>query len=162
MRQGRARCAEWIAAGLLAAAFVMAGFLKLRDPEAFAQSIGKFRVFRAEWGLVLAVVLPPFEILCGALLLVPRMRRPATLGIVLLNVAFIAMLAQAWARGIRIECGCFGKWDPLAYRPGWAIARDGVFLALASWLYLRELARSSPTNDSSQPRTAARELEVSA
>jgi uncharacterized membrane protein YphA (DoxX/SURF4 family) len=128
----------WCARVFLAAAFVWAGMAKWLDPASFAASVVKFRVVPAAWSHIIALGLPPFEVLCGLLLLAGRWRRPAALGIALLNVLFILLLAQAWARGLRIECGCFGKWDPLAYRPGWAIARDALFLALAAWLYLHE------------------------
>lgn len=49
-------------------------------------------------------------------------------------VVFIAGIVSAWARGLNIDCGCFGTGGPVA--PGETaygvdIARDIGFLALA-------------------------------
>ena len=59
----------------------------------------------------------------------------------MLLVLFIAGIASAWARGLRIDCGCFGGDGSLAWdrEPAYLqeILRDLGFLALAAWLALR-------------------------
>jgi hypothetical protein len=55
-------------------------------------------------------------------------------------LAFIAAIAQAWARGLAIDCGCFGGGGSVA--PGQTaypqeILRDVGFLVLAGWLMVR-------------------------
>ena len=50
----------------------------------------------------------------------------------LLFVAFIIGIASVWARGISIDCGCFGGggYDPDAMsKYPWEIARDAALLA---------------------------------
>jgi uncharacterized membrane protein YphA (DoxX/SURF4 family) len=116
---------------LLSGAFILAGALKMRDPAAFAASVATFSVLPRAWSNAVAIILPPFEILCGALLWIPAWRRAAALGLVGLNLAFIALLTQAVARGLQFDCGCFGKWDPIAHYPVLAILRDLAFLAIA-------------------------------
>ncbi len=59
----------------------------------------------------------------------------------LLLVAFVVGIASAWARGLSIECGCFGggagaAQDAAAKYPG-EIARDLGLLALSGWLAWR-------------------------
>jgi hypothetical protein len=58
----------------------------------------------------------------------------------LLLLAFVAGVSQAWARGLSIDCGCFGGGGAVA--PGQTqylqeILRDAGFLALAVWLTVR-------------------------
>jgi hypothetical protein len=58
----------------------------------------------------------------------------------LLLVAFIVGIASAWARGLQIDCGCFGGGgltaDATAQYP-WDIARDVVLLVLSVALVVR-------------------------
>lgn len=134
MRIQRARLSYFLRF-LLGSLFVVAGCLKAADPQAFAASVAGFGIVPRGFSNVVAMMLPPFEILCGALLIRGPLWRPAALGILGMNMVFIAVLAHAWANGHAMECGCFGKWDPLAKGPAWAIVRDGVFMAMAGVLW---------------------------
>ena len=64
----------------------------------------------------------------------------------LLLVAFIVGIASAWARGLSIDCGCFGgggfEADAAAAYP-WDIARDLGLLAMSLWLVVRPASRFS-------------------
>ena len=57
-----------------------------------------------------------------------------------LFVAFIVGIASAWARGLQIDCGCFGgggtRPDASDEYP-WEIARDVGLLLLSLWLVWR-------------------------
>jgi hypothetical protein len=53
---------------------------------------------------------------------------------------FVVGVAQAWARGLSIDCGCFGGGGAVA--PGdtaylQELMRDTSFLVLAAWLIVR-------------------------
>jgi len=55
-------------------------------------------------------------------------------------LAFIAAVAQSWARGLTISCGCFGGGGQIAANQTQypqEIARDIGFLLLAAWLVVR-------------------------
>jgi hypothetical protein len=55
-------------------------------------------------------------------------------------LAFIGAVAQAWARGLSIDCGCFGGGGQVAAgdtQYPQEIARDIGFLVLAGWLMVR-------------------------
>ncbi len=110
---------------------VAAGIVKLHDPQVFATSVATFRVLPREWSNAIAIALPAFEILCGGLLFAAGWQRAAALGIALLNGVFVGLLLQGMMRGLNMDCGCFGKWDPGAGHPWMAIVRDLVFLLLA-------------------------------
>ena len=67
----------------------------------------------------------------------------------LLFVAFIIGISSAWARGLSIDCGCFGGGgeipDAAAKYPG-EIARDVGLLALSLWLVVRPASRLALEN----------------
>jgi len=76
--------------------------------------------------------LPVLEVVLGVCLVVGVLTRGAGLVSALLNLAFIVAITSVWARGIEIECGCFGgggaKEGASSAYP-WEIARDaGLFL----------------------------------
>jgi putative oxidoreductase len=82
-----------------------------------------------EWGVVfVSHILPPAEILLGLLLLIGwRLRIWASLVTLLLG-GFICVVARAYVLGLQIDCGCFGKPEPLT---GWTVVRDSALLVLA-------------------------------
>jgi hypothetical protein len=53
-------------------------------------------------------------------------------------LAFVVGIASAWARGLRIDCGCFGGGGKLADGKSpsyfWEILRDGGLLLLGAWI----------------------------
>jgi len=93
----------------LGALLVVAGALKLRDPGAFATEIANYQLLPA-LAPFLAAALPLTELLVGAALLLAPVawRRPAALAAAALCAMFFLAVATAYARGINIECGCFG------------------------------------------------------
>jgi len=88
---------------------VVAGFLKLRAPVAFATEIANYQLFPSVAPYV-AATLPLVEILIGAgLILFPRPWRRAAEAVALgLTVVFASAVGSAYARRIDIDCGCFG------------------------------------------------------
>jgi hypothetical protein len=137
-----------IAQVVLASVFITAGVLKILEPQAFASSVATFRVIPRAWSNFVAITLPPLEVFCGALLFVKTWRRAAAAGMILLNTLFILLLTQGLIRGISMECGCFGKWDPVAGHPGIAIARD--FLLLSASLLCYHSFRSNADNQTGE------------
>jgi uncharacterized membrane protein YphA (DoxX/SURF4 family) len=111
----------------LAALFLYAGAVKLADPAGFAVDIANYRVLPAWLVPPLAAMLPGVEIACGACLLWPRARRSAAWLTLALLGAFTLAVGQALARGINLECGCFG-----ASRAPVTVATLGRDLALVA------------------------------
>ena len=73
----------------------------------------------------------------GVCLVLGLLTRGAAFVSGLLFVAFIIGIASVWARGITIDCGCFGGggYDPdAASKYPWEIARDVGLLALSAYL----------------------------
>lgn len=92
---------------VVSAAFILAALPKIQDPAAFAVSVQGYRIVTANLAMWIALALPWLELVTGFGLLIPQIRRGSALVITLLLIAFIALHASAWARGLDINCGCF-------------------------------------------------------
>ncbi len=117
--------------------WLISGGLKVLNANQTYLAVQAYQVLPA--GLVgpVATGLPLVELMLGTLLLIGAFTRLAAGLSVALLTLLIAGVAQAWARGLSIDCGCFGGGGPVppgqtAY--GAEIARDLGLLALAGWL----------------------------
>ena len=131
------RIAVWMLRLLLSGVFIYAGAAKICDPHAFSESIDSFRLLPTVLINLAAFTLPPLEILAGLLaLLGGRLRRAGAFCLLAMLAIFLGALAQAQARGLSVDCGCFGadKFDVLSPTKNlWiAMARD-VALGTAAW-----------------------------
>ena len=124
----------------LAAVFLVSGVLKAVDPDATYVAVRAYDVLPRAAVALVAGVLPWLEIALGLLLLAGvATRAVAAVGAGLMLV-FIAGVTQAWARGLSIDCGCFGGGgavapDQTAY--GRELLRDAGFLLMGAWLVMR-------------------------
>lgn len=119
---------------VVGALFVYAGWLKLTDPVSFAAAVDNYRLISPPYTDIVAAWLPPLEVLCGASLVLGVFLRPAALVLGLLNLVFMAALVAAAARGLDIDCGCFGR-SGIPTSPLQALARDVALMAglLLAW-----------------------------
>jgi uncharacterized membrane protein YphA (DoxX/SURF4 family) len=89
----------------------------------------------------LGFVLPFIEIGIGIFLIVGIWVRLTSLAGAALMLVFVIAIAQAWARGISLDCGCFGKGGLLASDklPVWnysvEIARDIALALVGGYLF---------------------------
>ena len=118
---------------LLGAVFVWAGAVKALGVPAFAGQVAAYQWLPYAWNYAVAATLPYVELLAGTLLLVNIRSKPAALLLLLLNTLFIAVLASVVARGLSIDCGCFGP--DAGTTPLQALGRDALLLALAVAVY---------------------------
>ncbi|WP_224389480.1 MauE/DoxX family redox-associated membrane protein [Pseudonocardia sp. ICBG1293] len=124
----------------LAAVWLVSGVLKLSEPFTTAVAVAAYRVLPDALVVPVATLLPPVEIALGLLLLAGLATRLAAVVGTVLLVAFVAGLVQAWARGLAIDCGCFGGGgpvDPDDTRYGPSLLRDLAFTAAAVFLAVR-------------------------
>jgi uncharacterized membrane protein YphA (DoxX/SURF4 family) len=139
----RAAVAPWLATLgrlLLGGVFVVAGALKIPDPAAAERAVRAYQLL-PEWLVApVAFGLPVVEIAVGLALLAGIYVRTAAIASAVLLVVFLAGVISAWARGLQIDCGCFGDGgvvgaDETAYPA--EVARDVglllVALLLARW-----------------------------
>lgn len=135
---------RWVQVGLsvlLGGIFLYAGASKMTAPQAFADSIATFRLLPAACINLLALGLPVFEIVLGLLLVVGWQRRAAALGVLGLAVVFALALSLALARGLPVDCGCFGGGTNGGKYYTWGLlGRDLLLGAAATAIYWREKA----------------------
>jgi uncharacterized membrane protein YphA (DoxX/SURF4 family) len=124
----------------LAAVWLVSGTLKAIDPDQTYVAVRAYDVLPPVGVEVVAALLPWVELALGLLLLAGvGVRLVAGLSAALLLV-FVAGVSQAWARGLSIDCGCFGGGGAIA--PGdtayvQELLRDASFLLMAGWLIIR-------------------------
>lgn len=125
------RLLGWVARLLLGAIFIIAGYLKLRDPFLFEMGVDSYQML-PPWGVVfVARTLPWLEVGLGTVLLSGWKLKYAASFTALLLGGFLAAMAITYSRGIEADCGCFGageKISPLT------LARDSIFFGLAVFL----------------------------
>ncbi|MEY9212922.1 DoxX family membrane protein [Thermobifida halotolerans] len=114
-----------------------AGYTKVIVPALSVESVAAYQLFSDDVNQFIGYTLPLFELALALLLLAGLATRLTGIVSALLMLVFIAGIASAWARGLAIDCGCFGTGGPVdadetAY--GLDIARDLGFMALGLFL----------------------------
>jgi uncharacterized membrane protein YphA (DoxX/SURF4 family) len=102
---------RWAATALrigLGAVAIVAGVDKTRDLAASVRAVRAYQLLPDPLAVLTGHVLPIVEITLGVLLVVGLFTRWSALAFGLLMVVFCIGIASAWARGLTIECGCFG------------------------------------------------------
>lgn len=124
----------------LAAVWLVSGTIKALDPDQTFLAVRAYDVLPLQAVAIVADVLPWLELALAVLLLLGIGTRIVAALSAALLLLFIAGVAQAWARGLSIDCGCFGGGGEVA--PGQTayateLLRDIGFLLLAGWLIVR-------------------------
>jgi uncharacterized membrane protein YphA (DoxX/SURF4 family) len=94
---------------LLGGVFVVAGVLKLPDPAAAVRAVRAYQLLPESLVGPVAFGLPVIEIAVGLALLLGVFVRTASIASAVLLAVFIGAVGSAWARGLQIDCGCFGN-----------------------------------------------------
>lgn len=120
----------------LAVVLFMAGWAKFTEAPALQKlAVSSYQILPDSMVGVVGVGLPILELALAAMLLVGFATRFVAAASGVLMIIFIAGIISAWARGLRIDCGCFGGGgqvkDPKYLQE---ILRDTGFLALAVWI----------------------------
>jgi uncharacterized membrane protein YphA (DoxX/SURF4 family) len=126
-----------LAVRLVAAAiWLTAGIAKILDLEHFHTQVSAYKLLPHVLVEPFAYALPFVETFAGLYLLLGLLTRATAIFTCVLMIAFLAAQIQAWARGLQLDCGCFGTL--VQQRLGfWSIARDAALglpgLVLAIW-----------------------------
>lgn len=88
--------------------FIWSGLSKIRQPYSFLSSIYDFELTGAQFGMMVAMVLPWLEFLVGICLVGGICVNGALLVTVGMATMFAFTLASVLYRGLDISCGCFG------------------------------------------------------
>ncbi|GIH74097.1 MauE/DoxX family redox-associated membrane protein [Planobispora longispora] len=99
---------------VLAAVLIIAGWGKIGAPVLSVEAVKAYQLLPESVATAVGYGLPILEIVVGILLVVGLLTRVAGIVSALLMLAFVIGIASAWARGLRIDCGCFGGGGQLA------------------------------------------------
>lgn len=129
---------------VLAAVWAWASLSKITDPRTFVRAVRAYDA-TPEWlSKAIAYGLPMLEMTLALLLLVGLIVRYAAAVSAVLFVIFIVGILQASARGIKLECGCFGGGGTSTTTHYMLdVLRDLGLLVLAVYLILLPLTRWS-------------------
>jgi putative oxidoreductase len=97
-----------IAIGLV---FLAAALAKIGDASTFARQIHHFRLVPFGFENLLAITLPWIELVLALAILTGVQPRAGSMVATGLMGLFVVVVAAALARGLDIECGCFGTAD---------------------------------------------------
>lgn len=122
----------WTVNVIVAGSFLFAGILKAWHPGQFQIDIERYRLVPGWLAWAAAAWLPYLEILAASALLLRRTAVPGRAIIAGLLVVFVAALISAWARGLNVNCGCFGGAADGQPNYPWWIGRDLLLLG-ALW-----------------------------
>jgi uncharacterized membrane protein YphA (DoxX/SURF4 family) len=115
----------------------VAGYLKVDKLEISQMAVRSYELLPIPIANFVGLTLPFFEVVIGLLLILGAATRAvAALGGFTMFI-FIIAIAQAWARGLNIDCGCFGGGgtvDPGQTRYLQEILRDAGLVAMALFL----------------------------
>jgi uncharacterized membrane protein YphA (DoxX/SURF4 family) len=134
----------WITLSLrliLGGVLLVAGALKVRDPYGSATSVRAYQILPVDLANLLGFVLPFAEVVIGIFLILGIWVRLSAIAGGALMLVFTIAIAQAWIRGISLDCGCFGKGGLLESDelPVWnytaEIGRDLVLAIFAGYIF---------------------------
>lgn len=119
----------------LGGVFLFAGTTKAINPQAFADSIATFKMLPPQLINIVALGLPPFEILLGLMLVSGWKARAASLAVAGLSIVFGVALGQALIRGLVVDCGCFGSGEPSTLKTWASFGRAFALGAASVWAF---------------------------
>jgi uncharacterized membrane protein YphA (DoxX/SURF4 family) len=131
---------------ILGGVLLAAGALKIGNLQKSAMAVRAYELLPVSLANFLGYTLPWVEIGVGLLLITGALVRISGLMGAITMLAFIIAISQAWARGLSIDCGCFGGGgaiDPEDTKYLSEIIRDIGLLMLGIYLYFYPKGRFS-------------------
>ncbi len=133
-----ARVGLWLLRLALSGVFIYAGMLKLRDPRSFSESMASFRLLPPVLINPAVLTLPVLEILSGVLALGGGWwRRVGAFSLLAMLIVFVCVLATTLARGLNVDCGCFGTTGFDVLTPSknlWEVILRDLALGTLAWV----------------------------
>ena len=117
---------------------------KILHPLSFAGAVENYGVIGENLSYWVAVWLPWLEALTGLLLIFGLWREAAIWINALLMTLFLALVLQAYLRGLDISCGCFRLEDASSIGPG-KLLQNLLFDVLAVYLLILTHMRPNET-----------------
>jgi uncharacterized membrane protein YphA (DoxX/SURF4 family) len=125
---------------VLGGVILVAGALKVTNLGQSALAVRAYQLLPYDLAGYVGYALPIIEIVIGLLLVLGLFTRISALLGALLMLAFVIGIASAWARGLSIDCGCFGGGGTIgAEQTAYPLelSRDVALLLAGAWLVRR-------------------------
>ncbi|QXD24954.1 methylamine utilization protein MauE [Opitutia bacterium ISCC 51] len=123
---------------VLAGFFIVAGGLKIWDPQSLTAAIETYQVLPYSLAVLLSLYMPWLEVLAGIGVLFKKLYGGSLLIIGGLLLLFIIALVQGWIRGLDVTCGCFGNADQMnKTNYPLLVGRDILLLVATGLLWIR-------------------------
>ncbi len=107
---------HWAIRLVIGGIFLYAGIVKIWNfkdgdwaTQDFAHDVMNYHLTSWTASILTAIYLPWLEVIAGLCLAVRRFEAGAIAILSGLTAAFLVAISSAWARGLDITCGCFGK-----------------------------------------------------
>ena len=132
--------------------FIYSSYHKIIDPIDFAKNIHNYNVsigFLEYFENIVALVLPFLELLVGLFLLMGVFVEASVDIVIFLLLFFIILLAQAYARGINVNCGCFSAGSGTAEASDLLvrIIQDFILLSMSLFIKFNNMIKSYFKNE---------------
>jgi uncharacterized membrane protein YphA (DoxX/SURF4 family) len=139
----------------LAVVWIWAARAKILDPDGAVRSVRAYRLLPEALVHTVGYGLPFLELAIAVLLVAGVATRLAAATSSVLLLVFMAGIASAWARGLRIDCGCFSAGGPNAAVGAsqylGELLRDTGLLLVSLWLVWRPWSHLALGSDSARP-----------
>lgn len=125
---------------LLAGVWLASGVIKASNLAETEVAVKGYQLLPESLVVPVSAVLPYLEIAVGVLLVLGLATRLAAILSLLLLAAFLVGVISAAARGLSIDCGCFGGGGQVAAgatQYTWEILRDSGLVVVAGYLLVR-------------------------
>ena len=93
---------------ILGGVLLVAGGLKAFVPAEAASAVAAYKILPTQMAHIVGYALPCLEIAVGLLLIIGISLRMAAVIAGSIMILFIGAIISVWARGMLIDCGCFG------------------------------------------------------
>lgn len=120
--------------------WIAAAVLKLPDPAASVRAVRAYDLLPEAIVPTVGHLLPILELLVGVCLILGLLVRPIAVLSAVMLAGFVFGIASAWARGLQIDCGCFGGGGEKAGASSeypWELARDAGLMLASLYLVWR-------------------------
>ncbi|HPZ68832.1 MAG TPA: MauE/DoxX family redox-associated membrane protein [Dermatophilaceae bacterium] len=125
---------------VLGGVILVAGALKVTNLGQSALAVRAYQLLPYDLAGYVGYALPIIEIVIGLLLVLGLFTRISALLGALLMLAFVIGIASAWARGLSIDCGCFGGGGTIGAEQTaypFELSRDVALTLAGAWLVRR-------------------------
>lgn len=125
---------------LLGLIFLFAGIAKILDPVRFIFTLRQFNLFSEAVIPFMALYLPWLEFILGLFLILGLLYRASAFLLACLNTIFTIAILTVIARGMEIDCGCFGMFADVLKIPDsadiTAIIRNVIFIGISVYIFI--------------------------